>query len=181
MAKTTLKEKLKQIGNDLFDGESANEKSLADFDDKADLYKKDESSEKTNPNKLCSILRQALLFAPGAVFLWFTSWGITEGLLTRNQIPLWAYFLFVLSFFMVVSGLGDARKRKDYFIPISSVLLGASFGVLSGLFTDFLRIFVNFITPIGLFSFASLIWIVPGFVKLWLDATEKEKFSDQHK
>jgi hypothetical protein len=181
MAKTTLKERLKQIGNDLFDGELANEKSLADLDDKADLYKKDESSEKKNPGKMYSILRQALLFAPGAVFLWLTSWGIMEGLLTRSRIPLWEYFLFVLSFFMVVSGLGDARKRRDYFIPLSSVFLGASFGVMSGLFTDFLRIFVNFITPAGLFSFAPLIWIVPVFVKLWLDVTEKENFSDQHK
>ena len=181
MAKTTLKERLKQIGNDLFVGESAAEKSLADFDDKADLYKKDESSKKKNLGKIYSILRQTLLFAPGAIFLWFTSWGIVEGLLTRNSIPLWAYFLFVLSSFMVVSGLGDARKRRDYFIPLSSILLGAGFGVMSGLFTDFLRLFINFVGHSGLFSFAPLIWIVPVFVKLWLDATGKENFSDQPK
>ena len=180
MAKTKLKERLIQIGDDLFDGESTNEKSLADYDNKADLYKKVEASEK-KPHKLYSILRQAFLFAPGAVFLSFTSWGIMEGLLTMSPIPLWAYFLFVLSFFMVVLGLGDARKRRDYFIPLSSVFLGASFGVLSGLFTEFLRIFVNFITQIGLFSFAPLIWIIPVFVKLWLDITEKENFPDQHK
>lgn len=181
MAKTTLKERLKQISDDFFDGESANKISLAAFDNKADSNKKGEISEKNNLHKLYSILRQVLLFAPGAVFLWFTSWGIIGSLLTRSPIPLWAYFLFVLSFFMVVSGLGDVRKRRDYLIPLSSVFLGAGFGVLDGLFTDFLRIFVNYITPIGLFSFAPLIWIVPVFVKLWLDMNEKEKFPDQQK
>ncbi len=180
MAKTTLEEKSKQVGDDLFDDKLIGKKSLTAFDAKTDLYQKVESFEKKSSGKMYSILKQVFLFAPGAFFLWFTSWGITEGLLTRSPIPLWAYFLFILSFSMIVSGLGDVRKRRDYFIPLSSIILGASFGVMSGLFTDFLRIFFNFIGHSGLFSFAPLIWIVPAFVKLWLDVTEKENFSDHH-
>ncbi len=167
------------MGDDLFDGESAADKSLADLDDNAALYQKDESPKKKNSGKNYLMLRQTLLFAPGAVFLWLTSWGIVEGFLTKSPIPLWTYFVFVLSSFMVVSGLGNARRRRDYLIPFSSILLGAGFGVMGGLFTDFLRIFVNFIGHSILFSFASLIWIVPTSVKLWLDSTEKGKISDQ--
>ena len=181
MAKSILKKRLKQFANDLFDSESNDKKILTDCDFKGDLDQKSEPYEKNNRRKFYSILRQALLFAPGSICLWFTSWGITEGFLTRSRIPLWAYFIFVLSFFMVVSGLGDARKRRDYFIPLSSVLLGAGFGVLAALFTDFLRVLVNFITPIGLVSLAPLIWIVPVLVKFWLDAAEKENLPDQDK
>jgi hypothetical protein len=176
MAKTRLKE----IVDDLSDVESVNEKSLADFNGSAISYKENDSSEKEISNKMFTVLKQVFLFAPGAVFLWFTSWGIMEGLLTSSPIPFWAYLLFISSFFMVILGLGNVRKPRDYFIPFASILLGAGFGVLSGLFTDLLRIFVNFITPAGLFSFAPLIWIVPFLVKLRLERIEKDTNSEQH-
>ena len=177
MSKTKAEEKLNRLVKESVADELNNE-NLAEYDDTTDLIRMEKESEKNNYRKIYSILRQVLLFAPGAIFLWVTSWGITEGLLTQSRVPRWAYFVFVLSFFMVLSGLGDVRKRRDYFIPLASVLFGVGFGIAAGLFTDYLRMFVNFISSIGLISLSPLIWIVPLAVKLRLEATEKKDVSE---
>ena len=185
MAKTKFKEYLKsKISNlfnkisNLFNNELPGKEGLTDFSEREILYLINESSEAKVSGKLLTILRQVVFFAPGAVILWWMSAGITEGIVSSSPIPWWAYLLFILSFFMTTFGLSDVRKHRNFLISVSSVLFGMSFGLVSGLFTDFLRQFINFITPIGLLSFAPLIWIMPLFVKLWLEKIEKETISD---
>ena len=145
MPKTKLNEKSDEKQIDSFVTENKGENNFVKSESSAIEHKFYELSGNKKLRKISLALRQILLFAPGAILLWVMSWAITEGVLTSNSIPLWAYPVFVLSFFTTTLGLSDVRKPKNFLISGSSVLFGIFFGVASGVFTDFLRIFVNFI------------------------------------
>lgn len=174
MSKTKLKDKIKKKISNLFNDNLSEVESLVGFDESSIIQTKSEYTEDESSGKFFTFLRQALLFAPGAILLWVNSWGITESLITNSSIPLWAYPVFIISFLMTTFGLSDGRNPKNFLISISSVLFGILLGVISGFFTEFLRLFVIFVGDEIFLSLSAFIWLIPLFTKLWLDSREND-------
>lgn len=176
MSKTKLKDRIKKTISNLFKDDSSEAESLVDFEKHSISHIENKYTDSKSSNKIFTFLRQAFLFAPGAVLLFGMSLGITGSIIEGglHRIPIWAYPVFILSFFMTTFGLSDGRNPRNYFISISSVLFGIFSGVVSIVFMESLRLFVNFVGDEIFLSLATLIWLIPLFTKLWLDMNEND-------
>ena len=171
MKKTKIKQRVKNAVNAFFDNEredfSGN--SLVCASDSG-LLLTEETTARLNVkgDVLVKILKRALIFLPGALYLFFGTLSVFSFEFFWNQ-P-WAILAaFLIGSFMTIFGIGNIKNPKHLAIPLSIVTVGIAAFSLFSMFGN-----IKYVFEYGIYFFPIAL-IFPFLAKSLVDKTDEVK------
>lgn len=136
MKKVKIEERLENAMNAFFDaGDDKNAAALVFADGSAALQNVEHSNFSEKAGFWTSIIRQAVLFLPGAFLLYFATLSTIFFFPTFGITFQMLFWLFSGGFLCSV-GLGSLKNTKNLLIPFSIVLFSAVAAILFALFPN---------------------------------------------
>lgn len=178
MKKIKLKARLENAFEAFFVDEKFDNDSLSLTNSETNLPTGKEPFFSETTKKVFSVFRQIFLFLPGNFVLFFISVVVTGIFILRpfgagegREGYFRVFVFFLIAALATVFGLGNWRNPKHYLIPVSTISVGITLGIIGSIifgdygFGNFIRNYVPYFFPLA--------FIAPILMKSWLDKTDE--------